>query len=158
MQTCVHQGWSCAWRSVTPRRVQLVKHFRNPNGVLIIIYQVSVQGVNREKFCCRVIVGTPAINAPWKFKLGCEILFFPPRGRPQQLIPLSFAKPLVPSPSYRWFLEISSSINTLINTGKAILYTIAFPAGTRQRCSSLSLILSCICSMLLSKTRYLRFS
>ena len=48
------------------KRVELVKQFNNPEGsllVLVIMYQVSAQGMNLDMCCCRVIVRTSAGNS-----------------------------------------------------------------------------------------------
>lgn len=57
-------------------RVNLVNRFNNPGDtliVLIIIYQVSFQGVNLDNCCCRVVVAMSALNAPPRFRLGLEL-------------------------------------------------------------------------------------
>ena len=48
-------------------RVALVRRFNDSTDsltVLIIMYQVSAQGVNLDACCARAVVATPAINAP----------------------------------------------------------------------------------------------
>jgi hypothetical protein len=48
--------------------------------VLIIRYQVSAEGVNLDSACSRVLVATPAINAPLEIKSWGRVLrvYWPP--------------------------------------------------------------------------------
>jgi hypothetical protein len=58
-------------------RVNLVNRFNDPSDtlvVLIIMYQVSAQGVNLDKCCSRVIVATPAINAPSEIQAWSRVI------------------------------------------------------------------------------------
>lgn len=58
-------------------RVNLVKRFNDPKDdllILIIMYQVSAQGVNLNPCCCRVIITTPAINAPSEIQAWSRVI------------------------------------------------------------------------------------
>lgn len=58
-------------------RVDLVQRFRDPADklmVLVIMYQVSAQGVNLDPCCSRVIVTTPAQNAPSEVQAWSRVI------------------------------------------------------------------------------------
>ena len=58
-------------------RVNLVKRFSDPKDsllILIIMYQVSAQGVNLDRCCCRVLVATPAINTPSEIQAWSRVI------------------------------------------------------------------------------------
>lgn len=66
-------------------RVELVKQFNDPEDsllVLVIMYQVSAQGVNLNACCCRVIVETPVRNSlsevqAWSCVIWVSAAMFP---------------------------------------------------------------------------------
>ena len=67
----LHAGLTNAEREI------LVKRFKNKDDsltVLIIMYQVSAQGVNLDSCCSRVIVCTPAINAPSEIQAWSRLI------------------------------------------------------------------------------------
>lgn len=58
-------------------RVNLVNRFNNPQDsltVLIIMYQVSSQGVNLDSCCCQVVMATPALNAPLEIQAWSRVI------------------------------------------------------------------------------------
>lgn len=58
-------------------RVDLIKRFNDSENsliTLIIMYQVSAQGVNLDKCCSRVLVATSVINAPLDIQAWSRVI------------------------------------------------------------------------------------